>query len=121
MLVHPVEDIMKSLFLLLAGCLLVAAGCAKTVPVHGYLSSDLAVFSGKATGSSDERGELELTGPDGLSCKGPFTYVTPRHAEGTLTCSDGRTGQFSFVSNGDTGTGTGMIGNEQMRLTLGNE
>lgn len=112
---------MKYVSLLLAGCLLMAGGCASTVPVQGKFMSDIIVFSGQATGFSDEQGELELRGSSDLTCKGPFTYVKPRHAEGTLTCSDGRTGQFSFVTMGSSGTGTGMIGDQQLTLNFGNE
>ena len=107
-------------FVLLTGLMLIMAGCASnTVSVDARFMTGVSALTGKITGYAGDGGEIEISSPGGLSCNGPFTYVKPRHGEGTLTCSDGRTGQFSFVANGDSGTGKGIIGDEKILLTFG--
>jgi hypothetical protein len=67
----------------------------------------------------DAAGELELTMASGVKCTGRFVYVTPRQGSGTLTCSDGRSGKFGFVSTGQRGTGDGTLDGAPFTFTFG--
>ena len=114
---------MKKTSLFLVSCALGAAlfmaGCSMTVPVRGQFQSGAVKFSGQATGYMGGSGVLHVTTTDGIVCDGDFVYVNYRQGEGTFVCSDGRSGPFSFVSSGRSGTGTGIIGDEPITFTFG--
>ena len=93
--------------------------CSMTLPVKGQMESGSETFTGTATGYADGGGNLTLVSSKGLSCSGDFVYVTGRTGEGTFTCSDGRSGPFSFVSTGTRGTGKGTIGGSPFTFSFG--
>jgi len=95
------------------------AGCAMTLPLRGQSESGDETFTGKATGYMDGGGTLELTSNRGLNCKGDFVYVTHRNGEGTFTCTNGKSGSFTFVSTGTRGTGKGSIGARNFTFSFG--
>jgi len=112
---------MKPLYILTcAVVLMLLTACSMTVPVRGRFSSGEVAFTGTATGYIGGKGEMMVFGSNGLTCKGNFVYVTHRQGEGTFTCSDGRSGPFSFAAIGSSGTGTGKIGNDILTFTFGN-
>jgi hypothetical protein len=95
------------------------AGCSLTLPVQGQAVTGDEVFEGSATGYMDGGGTLEITSNRGRVCSGDFVYVTSRRGEGTFVCNDGSSGDFSFVSTGTRGTGTGTLGGRRFTFTFG--
>lgn len=95
------------------------SGCTLTLPVVGQMQSTNEAFAGKATGHMDAAGELNLSMANGAKCVGTFVYVNPRQGAGTLKCSDGRSGQFEFVSTGRRGTGSGSLDGAPFTFTFG--
>ena len=95
------------------------AACSMTLPVHGQLPNTDEVFSGTATGYMDGGGNMTIISNKGATCKGNFVYVTNRNGEGVLSCDDGRTGPFNFVSTGTHGTGYGDLNNQRFTFTFG--
>ena len=95
------------------------AACSMTLPVHGQLPDTNEEFSGTATGHWDGGGELTIISNKGATCKGSFVYVSNRNGEGILTCDDGRTGPFKFVSTGTQGSGYGDLNNKRFTFTFG--
>jgi hypothetical protein len=102
-----------------AAAALMLGACSLTLPVQGQVSESNETFSGTATGYSDGAGNLTIVMSQGARCSGAFVYVTRREGQGTFSCTDGRTGPFTFVSTGNRGTGTGMIGGQRMTFTFG--
>ena len=106
----------------LAACGMMAvslAGCSLTLPVRGQVSESAETFTGTATGYTDGAGDLTIATNLGATCSGAFVYVTRRQGEGTFTCSDGRTGPFSFVSTEQRGTGSGSLAGKPVTFTFG--
>lgn len=95
------------------------SACSLTLPVRGQFESGKETFSGTATGYMDGAGDLTITSSKGTVCNGTFVYVTRRNGQGTFSCTDGRSGPFSFVSTGQRGTGTGRLGGEPFTFTFG--
>ena len=95
------------------------SACSLTLPVRGSLENSSEIFNGTATGYLDGAGELHLTSSLGRTCAGTFVYITRRQGEGTVECSDGATGPFSFVSTGSRGTGSGTLRGERFIFTFG--
>ena len=98
---------------------LLTVGCTMTLPVVGMVESTNERFTGTATGRMDGSGALTITSTFGVTCEGRFVYVTTREGSGTFTCSDGRSGPFTFVSTGKRGTGTGKLDGQPFTFTFG--
>lgn len=95
-------------------------GCTTlTLPVVLSMQNTPERFVGSATGHMDGAGEIELTSDGGAKCVGRFVYVNGRQGSGTLSCSDGRSGTFDFVSTGSRGTGQGQIMGQPFTLLFG--
>jgi hypothetical protein len=90
-----------------------------TLPVTGQLQTPVETFSGSATGHLDGAGELRLQTASGAQCVGAFVYINGRQGSGTIRCSDGRSGSFSFVSTGKRGTGDGILDGRPFTFTFG--
>jgi hypothetical protein len=90
-----------------------------TVPVHGQLERSDEVFAGTATGYLDGGGVLKVTSSKGAVCTGDSVYVNGRQGSGVLTCSDGRTGTYDFVSTGSHGNGYGALDGHRFTFTFG--
>ena len=95
--------------------------CSVTLPVRGQFETASEAFTGTATGRMDGAGELKVVGDRGSVCSGNFVYVTSREGQGTLTCQDGRSGPFEFVSTGMRGTGHGQLAGQRFTFTFGKE
>jgi hypothetical protein len=96
---------------------LLITGCARSLPLQGQI--DKEAFSGSATGYLDQSGTLAIRGDKGTTCIGTFAYVTPLDGQGTITCSDGKSGPFIFIFNGTYWAGTGKIGDAQFTFIFG--
>lgn len=105
--------------ILLLGVCPVLSGCALSLPLQGQSGDGSETFSGVATGQIDGGGSLTLTSNKGRSCIGQFVYTSDREGSGTLTCDDGSSGPFSFVSTGSRGTGTGTLGGQVFTFSFG--
>lgn len=108
---------MRTLLAIALCCAL--AACSKTLPVHGQVQNSAETFTGSATGYMDGSGTLQIRSSKGTVCNGDFVYVTKRYGEGVFTCTDGRSGPFSFTSTGNRGTGTGTLGGQNFTFTFG--
>lgn len=91
----------------------VASGCAMRLNVQGQGMNSGETISGSIAADPDGSGQINFTTSKGATCSGLYVSVTRRSGEGTVTCSDGRSGFFRFASTGRRGTGVGQIGNEQ--------
>jgi hypothetical protein len=98
---------------------ILCVGCSLTLPVRGQIQNSPETFRGTATGHLDGGGNLSMVSSKGAACKGNFVYVTSRQGEGVFNCDDGRSGPFTFVSTGRSGTGYGTLGNERFTFTFG--
>lgn len=94
-------------------------GCSITVPVRGSVQLSDETFTGQVTGYSDRTGILEVKSNRGAVCKGDYVFASRTEGEGVFTCSDGRSGPFTFVSNGLRGTGKGDLGNQKFIFSFG--
>ena len=105
------------------GCLagIALSACSMTLPVDGEFQDDTTRFLGEATGYMDGSGNLDITTPDGVKCSGTFQYANARvTGQGGFNCTDGRTGDFFFTSNGTQGKGFGKTDRgELFRFTFG--
>jgi hypothetical protein len=95
------------------------SACSVTLPVRAQLEGSSVVFTGTATGHLDGAGELSLVFPDGATCNGLFVNSSRRSGEGTVTCTDGRSGSFEFVTTGARGTGHGILNGQRFTFTFG--
>jgi hypothetical protein len=109
---------MRKLLPLLAALCLSLAGCM-TLPVTGSTEDGTEQFYGSATGYMDGSGTITLESNKGTKVHGTFVYINRRQGQGTFRCADGRTGPFSFVSTGSSGTGTGRLGTQYFTFTFG--
>ena len=115
------SDMRKLYILIFVIAVMIFTGCSAPLSVRGEFASGGIAFTGTATDYTSDKGSLSVTSASGTTCTGNFVYVTSRQAEGTLECSDGRAGPFSFASTGTSGTGTGRLGGETITLILGDE
>jgi hypothetical protein len=103
---------------LAAGALLSLTACAAH-RVEGVVEGGREAFSGGSFREVDGGGVLTVNSSLGVVCSGNFVYVRPREGVGTFSCSDGRTGPFSFVSTGFRGTGQGTVGGRRFVFSFG--
>jgi hypothetical protein len=101
-----------------AAALASLAACAAH-RVEGLVEGGREAFSGGSFREVDGGGVLTVRSSLGAVCSGDFVYVRPREGVGTFSCSDGRTGPFSFVSTGLRGTGTGTVGGRRFVFSFG--
>lgn len=99
--------------------ILTISGCAMTLPVRGQSGDGSETFTGSATGQIDGAGTLSIVSSKGRTCNGDFVYTTNREGSGTFTCSDGKSGPFTFVSTGTRGTGSGTLGGKPFTFSFG--
>jgi hypothetical protein len=103
---------------LAAGALLSLTACAAH-RVEGVVEGGREAFSGGSFREVDGGGVLTVNSSLGVICTGNFVYIRPREGTGTFSCSDGRTGPFSFVSTGLRGTGSGVVGGKRFVFSFG--
>jgi hypothetical protein len=75
-------------------------------------------FSGTGIQYGDGRGTIDFYNLDDTDCSGGFVYTTWLDAEGTIACSDGRSGTFYFSSDTFKGTGAVSFGSRLFKFTL---
>lgn len=109
---------MKKAFVLFY--IFILSGCM-TLPVHGqFTSGEETEFIGSATGYITKRGDLEVVDITGLRCKGEFKYNSSATGFGDFKCNDSRTGNFTFISEGNNGEGLGeMSDGQKFKLNFG--
>ena len=98
---------------------LALSGCSMTLPIRGQVDQGGETFSGTTRVSWDGAGELQVISSKNATCNGPFVHITAHAGQGTFNCSDGRQGQFTFVSTGRRGTGSGHLSGEPVTFTFG--
>lgn len=104
----------STLFLSLLIAATALSGCSATLPVQGNFTDTNERFLGSATGKADGNGNLTLTSESGQKCSGAFKYDEGFvSGAGNVTCTDGRTGTFSFTSSGAAGSGFGKLSDGQ--------
>ena len=106
-------------FFALAILLLTLSSCGMTLPVEGQMQKTKETFTGVAIGYIDGGGDLTIVLSSGTVCAGNFVRLTRENGAGVLTCDDGRSGPFEFVSIGNRGTGFGDLGGERLTFTIG--
>ena len=94
------------------------AACSREYVVTGAMEDGDETFTGSATGYSDQSGVLRITSNKGRSCTGRFVLVTLREGRGTVSCTDGTSGPFEFVTTGRHGTGSGRLGTSRVTFTF---
>jgi hypothetical protein len=100
------------------------SGCAAPIPVVGKLEVTGEEFIGSA---NPLKGEVTgMIYPSNVSCIAPYqthmvwdansTYTL----NGTLECSDGRTGSWSATGSNNIGRGIGTLGGQKISISFGN-
>lgn len=95
------------------------SACTLTLPVRGQVQNSTETFSGTATGGVNGAGNLKIVSSNGTQCNGDYVFTEARKGEGVFTCSDGRSGPFTFVSTGRRGSGQGDLGGQKFTFTFG--
>ena len=105
------------LMIVAAGLCMVAGACSFLTRMEGTSASG-RTLSGYLDGRS-----IDFKARDGLECRGSYKHGF-FGGEGSVRCSDGRTGTFSMVSTQQLlgpghsdGRGEGMIGDERFAFT----
>ena len=87
--------------------LAVLGGCAGTV--SGSVQGTGETFTGTVVAGMRHDGTVTITSNRGVTCEGTYLFAEERKGEGVFQCSDGRSGPFTFVSNGLSGLGSGNL------------
>lgn len=77
------------------------SGCAGVSPVSGRIADTDEIFIGTypsnaLTGAS---GEMKLTSNKGANCRATLEEVNTLSRQGVITCDDGRSGTFKFITD----------------------
>ncbi|WP_428249221.1 hypothetical protein [Ferrovibrio sp.] len=97
----------------------VLAGCSTAVPVSGSARNSDETFKGNAFPGIERSGKINVTSSRGATCEGSYVYINLREGEGTLNCSDGRSGKLVFVADGLKGIGNGTLADQPVSFTIG--
>ncbi|WP_435229406.1 hypothetical protein ACMAZE_11975 [Pseudopelagicola sp. nBUS_20] len=115
---------MKQGLILIAIGLFALSGCSSEIPVVGKIEKTEEEFIGSANALKGE-----ITGiiyPSGATCMAPYkTHLvydsnSTYSLNGTIKCSDGRTGTWSAAGSNSIGRGIGTLGGEKMSISFGN-
>jgi hypothetical protein len=104
---------------------LLMIGCGPVMqPVRGNMASGRQTFTGRIAFYPGERGDMEITANDGLWCSGSYKVDLPRTSplkyEGTLICSDGRSGPLQIIQSGSLSrVGRAWLGNDMITFKFG--
>jgi len=104
---------MKKILLIVTCACLVA--CSQTLPVNGKFEKTNERFIGTATGNAFGQGSLNVTTEEGVTCQSKFNSAVASSptegvtSHGLLTCSDGRTGNFTYSGTARQGNGFGTL------------
>lgn len=109
--------------LLSFGSIIALTACAPPVPVIGHMQSTGEQFVGQADPmAATISGKIV---PGSISCSGkynPFVVWnewTPWTTEGTISCSDGRSGTWIATGTNMAGKGAGTLGGKPFSIELG--
>ncbi len=103
--------------LVLCGALMLS-GCSVTLAVRGQVDARREMFVGTVVAQINAGGTISVTSDKGAVCQGEYVVLTAREGRGTLTCQDGRSGPFEFVTTGRRGTGYGRLGGDAFTFTF---
>ena len=99
-------------------------GCTPPVPIIATLEGTNEEFVGSA---NPNRGEITGTVyPSGATCFGKYkTHIawsanSTYNLNGSIECSDGRTGTWTATGSNNIGRGVGVLDGKKMRISFGN-
>lgn len=90
------------------------AGCESmaTLPVTGVFDTRADKFLGTVSADlATGAGKITVNTQQGAACNGVYKRTDATQGIGTLTCSDGRSGEFRFLARGLEGEGFGKMTN----------
>ena len=98
----------------------VLVGCSVTSIFTGKIQGSDEIFTVIGTGNFSGNGTLKAVTNTNVTCKGKFAYdvSSTTKGEGFMTCSDGRTGNFNFETDGKKGKGSGEIGGQKITFSF---
>lgn len=107
---------------LLAAAALSLAACSGA-DVSGQVLATGEIFTGSASagllGGMTGTGSLDLTSSTGARCEGrTVSSAQVGSTVAVITCNDGRAGSVVLVDGPTQSVGTGVLGNDQMTLTI---
>ena len=111
----------SSRFLPIATALLLAA--CSSPNVSGQVLATGETFTGSArsglVGDMTGTGSLDLTSSTGTKCEGrTVSAAQVGSTVAIITCNDGRAGSVVLLDGPTQSVGTGVLGNDQMTLTI---
>ena len=86
----------RMLFALPLVCMPVA--CAVNPYSAVKVTTDRTSFVGETSDAFADEGEFTVTSPKGITCNGTFSFLKETNGTGTISCSDKRSGTFSFIA-----------------------
>jgi len=100
--------------------LIAIGGCASESTVTGRALATDETFTGTASeGGTFSSGSLSLSSSKGTKCTGrTMGSESIGSTVAVITCDDGRAGSVVFLDAQDQSVGTGVIGNDQVTLTI---
>ena len=115
---------MKTKIFVLCALSTFIAGCTPPIPVVGKLEATNEEFIGSA---DPMRGVVTgMIYPTNVSCTAPYQthFVWDANStytlNGTLECSDGRTGNWTATGSNNIGRGVGTLAGERISISFGN-
>ncbi len=88
---------MKRILLALPFIALTAA-CGSVNPSVVKVVTDRGAFIGETSDSFSGTGEFSVSSVSGTTCSGTFTFINENSGNGTISCSNKRSGTFAFVA-----------------------
>ena len=108
----------KLSFLLHLAALAALAGCA-SADVSGRILSTGETFTGTSSPGLIGGGSLDLESSKGTRCEGrTVSAQSVGSTVAVITCDDGRAGSVVLLDGPSQSVGTGVLGNDQMTLTI---
>lgn len=113
---------MRALIVFL-GIMAPAIASATTLPLDGVLKTSGSQITGESK-FPFSKGKIYFSAGSGLTCKGEFRWPSIEHdiAKGTVTCSDGRSGEFTLHTKNphEKGWADGVLSDgEQFSFSIG--
>lgn len=104
---------MRSVILLLAFCL---AACATPSRAPVVWPSP---FTGEGSGLEEGAGMLQLRNSDGIQCSGRWEKISEGRASAEVSCTNSRSGVFTFdLSGRHASYGQGILLGQQVLINL---
>lgn len=103
----------KSKIMLMVPLVVAACSTQATLPISGVFDGSKDRFLGALTGDSATGvGHFSVNSQNGAVCKGTYKGAPDGiTGAGSITCADGRNGEFRFLSRGQEGEGFGKMQN----------